>query len=89
MLKGHGLENFIKQKKHINQKHIVAFDVEGFDEATNCELAYWEKQDQLLLGWLHSTISQSILSHVIGLSITFDIWNTLEARYALHCSYRL
>ncbi|KAH7519003.1 hypothetical protein FEM48_Zijuj09G0231400 [Ziziphus jujuba var. spinosa] len=48
------------------------------------ELNYWVKQDQLLLGWIRATISREVLRHLVGLQTTFDVWQTLESRYASH-----
>lgn len=88
MLKGHGLEKLIQKKKHVvNRKKALVVTSEDnskdFDAKDNCKLENWEKQDQLLLGWLRSAIFWHGPRHVIGFSTTFNSWSTLEMQYAL------
>lgn len=39
------------------------------------------KQDWLLLGWLMSTISTSMLPQVVDCSSSYDFWNSLQGMY--------
>ncbi|KAH7546453.1 hypothetical protein FEM48_Zijuj01G0202400 [Ziziphus jujuba var. spinosa] len=41
--------------------------------------AAWKK---LLLGWTRAAISCKVLRHLVGLQTTYDVWKTLEGRYA-------
>ncbi|KAH7521754.1 hypothetical protein FEM48_Zijuj07G0066000 [Ziziphus jujuba var. spinosa] len=63
---------------------VLTDDRSGGVADVDDELDYWVKQDQLLLGWIRATISCEVLRHLVGLQTTFDVWQTLESRYASH-----
>ncbi|KAJ4776116.1 hypothetical protein LUZ62_060373 [Rhynchospora pubera] len=42
----------------------------------------WNRQDQLLLGWLRSSLSESVQAHVVSCSSTSSLWSTLQQQYA-------
>jgi hypothetical protein len=56
-------------------------DAEG-KNAPNPAYSLWVRQDQLLLGWLNITLSESVLSIVFGLHTSNQVWSALKSRFA-------
>ncbi|KAL5716184.1 hypothetical protein ACHQM5_017910 [Ranunculus cassubicifolius] len=48
----------------------------------NPDYSAWEKQDQILLGWLLSSLSESALAHVVGLNTSKEVWESLAPHYS-------
>ncbi|RVX22010.1 Retrovirus-related Pol polyprotein from transposon RE1 [Vitis vinifera] len=46
------------------------------------EFLEWEQQDQLLLSWLLSSVSESILPRLVGCDTSFLLWGRLEQYFA-------
>ena len=42
----------------------------------------WKRQDQLLASWLQSSLTESILGLVVGLTTSKQIWKALETSFA-------
>jgi len=40
-------------------------------------------QDQMLLVWLQSTLSKSVLSHVLGANHFYEVWDKIRAYFGL------
>lgn len=45
----------------------------------------WHQQDQLLLGWLRSSLSEPILAQVVSSKTSSELWHTLQS-FTLHLS---
>jgi gag-polypeptide of LTR copia-type len=43
----------------------------------NHEYLTWHRQDKLLLGWIHSYLTESIQTQVVSCATTADLWSTL------------
>lgn len=69
------MSDFIRESCLIPGK----FTIEG---NINPTFFVWESQDQILSGWLLSSISQSILLHLIGYSSCCGIWKKLRSMNA-------
>ena len=48
----------------------------------NQDFLDWEQQDQLLVFWLLSSMSEGVLSRRVNCESTFQIWKTLEVYFA-------
>lgn len=48
----------------------------------NPEYTTWVKQDQILLGWLLSSLTEPVLAQIIGLETSADVWNALQRHFA-------
>ncbi|KAJ1686058.1 hypothetical protein LUZ63_017448 [Rhynchospora breviuscula] len=48
----------------------------------NREYLLWHRQDQLLLGWLRSSLSESIQAQVVSCTTTSSLWSTLHCQFA-------
>lgn len=55
---------------------------EGQPNIVNPAFVKWEKQDQILLGWLLSSLTEGVLGRVSGLDTSREVWQALEKRYA-------
>ncbi|KAH9711302.1 retrovirus-related pol polyprotein from transposon RE1 [Citrus sinensis] len=44
----------------------------------NSEFVIWKRTDQQLLGWLLSSMTESVLGIVLGCKTSFEVWKTLE-----------
>ncbi|KAJ3686759.1 hypothetical protein LUZ61_015923 [Rhynchospora tenuis] len=42
----------------------------------------WHRQDQLLLGWIRSSLSESILSQVVSCETSRELWTSLQQSFA-------
>ena len=53
------------------------------DETPEINLEYitWHRQDQLLLSWIISTLTEGVHAQVVGLSTSHDVWSHLAATY--------
>ncbi|KDO41770.1 hypothetical protein CISIN_1g039115mg [Citrus sinensis] len=49
----------------------------------NPECTVWRSQDQTLLSWLLSSITEGILSLVHSCNTSFDVWKALEKRFGV------
>ena len=52
------------------------------ESVVNSEYLSWIRSDQMLLGWLFSTISEEVLAQVIYLESSTEVWILLENLYA-------
>ena len=80
VIKGHGLSYFL----------VAPIIPSRFDTVADCnagivlkEYLNWEKQDQFLLSWLQSTISNVVLPHLVGCNTSWHLWEKLHAHFYL------
>jgi len=52
-------------------------DAEG-KNVPNPDYSLWVRQDQLFLGWLNITLSESVLSTMFGLHTSNQVWSALK-----------
>lgn len=50
----------------------------------NAEFAAWEQQNQLLVSWLLSSMSESVLTRMVGCETSTQIWTKLNSYFASH-----
>ncbi|KAJ1698432.1 hypothetical protein LUZ63_006944 [Rhynchospora breviuscula] len=50
--------------------------------AINPDYLPWHRQDQLLLGWIRSSLTESIQAQVVSCTTSMDLWSYLERVYA-------
>lgn len=55
----------------------------GDQSSTSINGAYltWHKQDQLLLGWLRSSLSEQILAEVVSSKTSRELWQMLQGSF--------
>jgi hypothetical protein len=62
---------------------------EGNTQASNPAYATWQKKDQLLLSWIISSLSPSIVSSMYGVNTSYQAWTTLATKYASQSKSRI
>ncbi|KAL5704422.1 hypothetical protein ACHQM5_022856 [Ranunculus cassubicifolius] len=83
LLKGYDLEGYVDGTLECPPRILTAASAENAASATiNPEYVAWQKQDQILLGWLLSSLSETVLAQVVGLSTSRDVWLALEKHYS-------
>jgi hypothetical protein len=55
----------------------------------NLDYLPWHRQDQLLLGWLRSSLTETLLAQVVSTTSTKELWQSLEEYYASTSRARL
>ena len=75
VIKGHKLHHFLLNPQ-IPQKYASVADRDA--DRVSDEYADWEARDQLLLSWLHSTISKEILPRIIGCKSSWELWDKIH-----------
>ncbi|KAK2641292.1 hypothetical protein Ddye_023055 [Dipteronia dyeriana] len=75
IIKAFELEDFISGLKPTPPKFVEIASVDGGDKqlVLNKEYSYGKKSDQLLLSWLFSSISQTIIGQVTDCSSSFEV----------------
>jgi hypothetical protein len=58
-------------------------------EVANPAYLTWLQQDQMVLSILVSTLSETLISQVIGYSTSSEIWNALERMYSSQSRARI
>ncbi|KAJ9679159.1 hypothetical protein PVL29_021170 [Vitis rotundifolia] len=58
-------------------------------QSLNLEYVTWQRQNQLLVSWLLSSMSESILPQMVGCSTANDIWRTLDKVFAIRCKTKI
>ncbi|KAL3652522.1 hypothetical protein CASFOL_002203 [Castilleja foliolosa] len=76
---GYGLEGFLTGEA--TQPSALISNSEG-NQIPNPDLSRWKRQDQLLVSWLLSSLSESLLITTVGLTTAFEIWKSIENVFA-------
>ncbi|KAF4403314.1 hypothetical protein G4B88_007960 [Cannabis sativa] len=56
---------------------------------SNPEFTIWKRKDQLLLSWLRSSMSESVLGSLAQFQSSYSAWRALEQRYASQSKARI
>ncbi|KAL5829699.1 hypothetical protein ACOSQ3_019167 [Xanthoceras sorbifolium] len=74
-IKGNRLSSFIDP--------AVQFpDMFNIDRSVNEEFLDWEQQDQILLVWMLSSITQELLPEFVGCQTTCETWKSIEQLFS-------
>ncbi|KAL4376423.1 hypothetical protein GQ457_02G023530 [Hibiscus cannabinus] len=84
-IKTHRLLKFIDSSDQTPPKYVTRNGV----VCINPEFELFEEHDGALATWLLYTVSQSVLSHLIGLNTASGIWHTLHRLYNSKTTSRL
>ena len=79
-VKGYKLSGFLTGISSAPIQFLSASDKEI--GAVNPRFSDWEQQDQLLVSWLLSSMSEGVLSRMINCDTSAQIWSTLEVYFA-------
>ncbi|XP_016743205.1 uncharacterized protein [Gossypium hirsutum] len=85
-VKTYKLQSFLDSRtfpptQHVSNKHGVLHE--------NPEFVHFEQQDSALVSWLLSSVSQTVLPHLIGMNTSAQIWNALVNLYGSKTTSRL
>jgi len=86
ILRGHGLLGYVTNDISCPDSTITGAD--GTLQP-NPAAATWLRTDQLILGWINSSLSDGPLSQVINSESCHDAWSVLETLYGSHTRDRI
>lgn len=75
-IQGHKLEKFICGPKFWPERFLSTKSTLKGEE--NLKYLYWRKQDQLLDSWLLSSMTEAMLTQVVGCDRSYLIWNRIQ-----------
>ena len=79
-IRGHNLQHFVTR---IHDPPLKFQSSENWYRGiVNQDFIDWEQQDQLLVSWLLSSMSEGVLSRWVNCESAFQIWKTLEVYFA-------
>ncbi|KAL5830952.1 hypothetical protein ACOSQ4_016306 [Xanthoceras sorbifolium] len=77
------LEDFINGSRLCSAKYVVVSSAEGVRESViNEDFEAWCRADQLLLCWLMSTISESLIGEVTDCLSSLEFWRVIETLFS-------
>ncbi|KAK6141525.1 hypothetical protein DH2020_024735 [Rehmannia glutinosa] len=79
-IRGYGLERFITEPQEIPAEFIA--DISTKVKVINPAYLLWCRQDQLLVSWLLSSLSESVLISTVGLTTSKEICDCLQTGFA-------
>ncbi|KAL2481403.1 Uncharacterized protein Adt_34369 [Abeliophyllum distichum] len=87
IIKGHNLEGFILGTKKCPPEFIatraVTNEGESVEMSPNLEYSRWTSTDQLLMGWLYSSMTPEIAMRVMGCSNSNKLWSAVNESYGI------
>ncbi|KAL5827956.1 hypothetical protein ACOSQ3_019798 [Xanthoceras sorbifolium] len=85
-IRAYDLEEFILGESRSPQKFIETVNEETGDyvRSVNSKFLQWKKTDQLLVCWLRSTLSPSVIGQVTQCISSCEIWSVHERMYSQH-----
>ncbi|KAJ8639207.1 hypothetical protein MRB53_015901, partial [Persea americana] len=88
LLKGHNLMGFIDGTNPCPPIFVSAAKDDGSKSkeddspSLNPDYVSWSRQDQLLLSWILSSLTEGVHAQVVGLSTSYEVWHHLATTYA-------
>ena len=90
--RGHRLEGYLTGTSLKPLELITTLAVEGqpsFGFQTNPDYEQWVVNDQLLMGWLYGSMTESIAMEVMGCSSSAELWSALESLFGAHSKAKM
>ncbi|KAK6135566.1 hypothetical protein DH2020_030674 [Rehmannia glutinosa] len=78
---GYGLEGFLTGESTKPEKYTESTSGNK-TRVINPAYVLWNRQDQLLVSWLLSSLSENVLISTVGLTTAKDIWDGLQTEFA-------
>ncbi|KAL9414425.1 hypothetical protein AB3S75_042820 [Citrus x aurantiifolia] len=93
-VRGNRLEGYINGEKVAPNQFITTGGYAGVvgsstQQNENPKYTVWRSQDQTLLSWLLSSVTEGILSLVHSCNTSYDIWKTLEKKFGAKSEARV
>ncbi|KAH9763606.1 retrovirus-related pol polyprotein from transposon RE1 [Citrus sinensis] len=79
-IRGNRLEKFIDDSITPPSSHIAQRVDDELRSVENSEFTTWRSQDQVLLGWLLSSMSEGIITLVFNLETSLGVWKAIEMK---------
>ncbi|KAL5819905.1 hypothetical protein ACOSQ4_023747 [Xanthoceras sorbifolium] len=79
VIRAFDLEDFVLTCKKCPEKYIQSYE----------DFLLWKKVDQLIVGWLFSTLSESIFGQVTHCTTAYEVWSSLENLYSQQSKARV
>ena len=91
IIRGHRLDGYINGLKPAPPEFVPATGDEGpgFGVSANPAYEQWIISDQLLMGWLYGSMSESIATEVTGCTSARTLWLALENLFGAHSKARM
>lgn len=91
IVRGHRLHGYLSGTKSCPPEFLPAEGGTGEDDELqiNTEYEQWIINDQLLMGWLYSSMSEAIATEVMGSTSAADLWRALENLYGAHSKSKM
>ena len=84
------LEDLINSTKNPPSRMIVNVDNDQtVITVVNPQFQIWRKVDQQLMSWLLSTLSEEVLSDIVGASSSLEVWQTLAGQFGARSRSRV
>jgi transposase InsO family protein len=89
-LTGHDLMGYVDGSRESPSPTLSVVAADGTESSTpNPAYQTWVQQDQLLLSTIISTLSESLISQVVGLSTSQAVWETLTRIFSSQSQARI
>ncbi|KAK3221842.1 hypothetical protein Dsin_008867 [Dipteronia sinensis] len=62
---------------------------EDVEQHENPDFIIWKKSDKLLMSWIFSTLTPSVLGQVINSKSSFEVWSKIERTYSQRSMARI
>lgn len=83
------LEGLINGAKSPPSKFITVRSGDTEEQQENPEFANWRRSDKLLMSWIFSTLTPSVLGQVTNSKSSHEIWSKIERTYAQRSMARI
>jgi hypothetical protein len=86
ILRGNDLQGLVDGSDYCPPQFINS---EEGNRITNPAYVTWQRKDQLLLSWIISSLTPSIVSSMYGVNTSFQAWTTLATKFASQSKSRI
>ncbi|KAM6597528.1 hypothetical protein CsatA_008052 [Cannabis sativa] len=94
IIRGHRLDGFVHGTR-VCPTEFISVNVDAGEEGTeaavqiNPDFEHWVVSDQLLMGWLYSSMTEAIATEVMGCTTSASLWRALENLYGAHSKSKM
>ncbi|XP_062110090.1 uncharacterized protein LOC133821924 [Humulus lupulus] len=94
IIRGHRLDGYLNGTKQRPQEFISAGVATGngtpsFGLRSNPEFERWIMNDQFLMGWSYDSMTEGIVTEVMGCNLATTLWRSLELFYVVHSKAKM
>ncbi|KAL5837905.1 hypothetical protein ACOSQ3_015074 [Xanthoceras sorbifolium] len=90
-IRAYNIEDFIFESRPSPPKFVetISFETNEVIRRISNDFLIWKKNDQPLVCWLLSTLSESVMGEVISCVTAYKVWTILERLYAQQSKARI